>query len=367
MLLISAVFRMQKLKILPFQIIENKAGVILKRGVSSFVIDGACALTIMRLINNNLEKDCVTKEELLELFIENERTSVSRLLDNLIKRGFIKVLNSTDDIACELKKEYPQDVFYWHFNTHQAEVARKLNEQVWVFVGVNELIKNVINILLREGKNNYFVIDDPCLRNVNFFDDAHKIVDNFWCQKNIQVLHPELLPNIKDLAVIVVGSEFGGIDLMIPWNDYAIRNSILFYPIFIRDMFGYAGPLVVDHNSACLTCLSLRQYSNVGSFTERSMVDKFAYDGQGVVSYHSAMLNILTEVGVFDLLRFKLGIYWEHSTFCEIGLLGGNMIKRKLQKVPRCYSCSALKDNPLVNIKARMFSQKDWERLAKGE
>ncbi|UII21553.1 hypothetical protein [Fulvivirga ligni] len=352
----------QKYKMLPFQVIEMEDRIVLKRGLSSMAISDKNALIIIKVIQKALLQGPKTITELTQLFTGAVQNLIRDFVEHLITKKYL--IPESDGQEHLHNEESPQDIFYWHFNLHQADIAKVLNEQVWAFIGINELNKRLIQSLFAEGKESFIVVDDPSLRNVKYYDDQHEIIDAFWKDDRIEkVSEEEFIREPNDIGFMVAASEFGSFYLLESWNAYAVKNAIPFYPLLLQNMVGYAGPLVIRDEGACLECVKLRQNSASHNFAEKRLTEKFASQGQHVVAYHQSMVNILAEVGAFDLVRFKSNIQWDLSTMCEVDLLSSTMTKRKLMKAPRCPVCSALDSQPLVNIHKQLTSEESWQEI----
>ncbi|AUC75978.1 hypothetical protein [Olleya sp. Bg11-27] len=351
-----------KLKALPFQIIELEDKIILKRGVSSMAIPDKSAMIIIKVIQKALLQSPRTKEELSLLFSGSVRSLIANFIDHLINKNY---LISIDDAKnYDFDKETPQDIFYWHFNSHQNQIAKLLNEQPWAFVGVNELNKKLIQSLFQDRKDGFVIVDDPALRNIKFFNDDHEIIDGFWGDERLTIVGQlDFVKNTPEIGFLIASSEFGSLKLLEDWNEFGVKNKIPFYPILLQNMVGYAGPLVIADEGACLECLKLRQNSASNDFDEKRSTESFAFEGQKYTAYHHSMLNILAEVGAFDLVKFKSSIQWEIGTLCEVDLLGGSMSRRKLIKAPRCSICSPMTEIPLVNIHKQLTSDDSWKEI----
>ncbi len=346
---------------IPIQVIELEDRVILKRGLSSVEIPDKNALIIIKVLQKALLKDALTKEELLSLFAGSVRPIIDGFIDHLINKKFI--LNEGEQASTETK-EVAQDIFYWHFNSHQKEVSDILNGAKWTFVGINKLTKSIISALFRDGINEFIVVDDQSLRNVDFFNDQHEIIDSFWSDERLEIVGDEDYRNlVLDNEFIVAASEFGSFYLLEEWNKFALDKNIPFYPILLQNMVGYAGPLVLKTEGACLECLKIRQNSTTGDFEEKRKTEKFAFEGQHVVAYHESMLRTLAEVAAFELVKFKSSIQWELSSFIEIDMLASNMQRRKVIKAPRCKACSPLNSKPMINLHKQMTSDENWEMI----
>lgn len=350
----------EKLTLLPLQVIEQETGVILRRGVEQILIPDRNALLIVRVIQKALLQEARSAAELLDLFAGPIRPLISGLIEHLVKKRFIATQN-----PAAIPAESAQDVFYWHFNRHQSDIAAMLNDRRWLFAGVNRLNQQLLQALLDEGLDNYAIVDDPMLRNAGHFDDAHGLVPGFWAGQRDRIVDEDaLLARGPDgYGFVVAASEFGSAFLLERWNEYAVGHGLAFYPALLQNMVGYAGPLVVPQETACLACVTARQNSHSPGFAERRIAERHAHAGRHVAAWHEAMLKTLAAVAAFDLVKFRSNIQWEVGTLCEIDLLGGSMTRRKVLKAPRCPVCSGLRERPLVNVHRELTSQAAWDEI----
>lgn len=356
-----------KLILLPLQIIEREEGIIIKRGIEQVLIPDRNALLVLQVIQKALLKQPLSKESLVSLFAAPIRPLISDLLDHLLKKRFM-LQEDNREVLQPSFPESAQDIFYWHFNQYQQNVANTLNQKTWLFIGINHLTQKLLQAMLNEGLENYIIVDDPMLRNIENFDDNHQINNIFWQSQSDRIFDEDDIihdntDRVKNLGFVVAASEFGSFYLLERWNEYSVLNGLGFYPVVLQNMVGYAGPLVIPHESACFTCLKSRQNSHKTNFSERRLTEKHAFEGQKVVAYHQSMLKVLAAVAQFDLVKFKSNIQWEVGTLCEIDLLNGNMTRRKLLKSPRCPVCSGLRNQPLVNIHKQLTSNQAWDEI----
>lgn len=348
------------LVLLPIQIIEHDDGVILKRGVEQILVPDKNALLVMRVIQKALLEAPRNADDLVHLFAAPARPLVSGLIDHLLGKRFIHYADHSENAVLKIPDK-PQDVFYWHFNQQRDRIAALLNEKTWLFAGVNRLNARLLQSLLDEGLRNYAIVDDPMLRNIDCFDDEHRLRPGFWRDHATRIV-PDDAPG-NDVGVVVAASEFGSAFLLERWNAWAVERGSAFYPALLQNLVGYAGPLVIPHESACLACLTARQNAHSRDFAERRVAERHAFEGQRVVAYHEAMLTTLAAVAAFDLVKFKANIQWDVGTLCEIDLLAGSMVRRKLLKAPHCPVCSGLRDRPLVNLHRELTAAADWDEI----
>lgn len=354
-----------QLIMLPVQVIEQEGAVILKRGLEQILIPDQNALVIIRVLQQALLRKPSTVNELLSLFAAPVRPLIEELLLHLQKKRFVVPLVEATVPHQPHQSESPQQIFYWHFNRHQQQIAAALNQGSWLLIGINKLTGLLLQAMLREGLQHYLIVDDPMLRNIELFDQQHQLTDPFWQQQADHIISESQLfsSDSSGHRFVVAASEFGSFFLLERWNEYAVRQQLPFYPAILQNMVGYAGPLVVPHESACLACLKSRQNSHSPGFAERRITEQYAFSGQQVVAYHQSMLQTLAAVAAFDLVKFSSNIQWEVGSLCEIDLLAGSMIRRKILKAPRCPICSGLQDNPLVNIYKQLTSDAAWQEI----
>lgn len=360
-----------KLILLPIQIIEMEDAIILKRGLSQLLVPDPNVLLIIRVVQKALLLQPYSITELTSLFAAPVQPLVEELLSKLLEKNFLqlqteKSQENKQETNQQLSVEPTQDVFYWHFNQHQEQVASTLNQKYWLFVGVNKVNMLLLQSMQREGLKNYLIIDDPMLRNIDFFDDNHQLSSSFWKQQADYIISEEQLfteDHRDKIGFVVAASEFGSFFLLERWNEYAVRQQLAFYPVLLQNMIGYAGPLVIPQEGACLACLKSRQNSHSDGFAERRITERYAFAGQKVAAYHESMLQTLAAVAQFDLVKFISNIQWEVGTLCEIDLLAGSMTRRKLLKVPRCPICSGLHGIPPTNLHKQLTSDEEWQEI----
>src|SRR5699024_8857416 len=161
-------------------VLEMEDKIILKRGISSIVIPDKGAMIVIKVIQKALAQSNYTSRELTSFFSNSTHDLVLSFINNLIKRRFIVPVKTKNDERTPISEdEDPQDIFYWHFNKYQKGVSKLLNEKPIAFIGINELNKRMIAALIREGKKNIIVIDDPSLRKIEFFNNDFKCIDLF--------------------------------------------------------------------------------------------------------------------------------------------------------------------------------------------
>lgn len=355
-----------QLQMLPVQVIEHEDRVILIRGLSQVQIPDKNVLLVLTVLQRALQAGPMSAEALSGLFAAPLRPLVLRFIDFLQQKRFIVEAGSVP-ASWQPESESSQDIFYWHYNRHQEDIAQRLNEKIWLFAGVNELNKKIVQRLADEGLQQGVIIDDPTLRNTRYFNVDGSLRTATWALPETRIITPEQAGAYatEDIAFIVAGTEFGSQYLLRDWNEYAVKKGIPFFPVLLQHMSGYAGPLVIPGESACLECLRARQNSNAQNFEECRITEQYAFQAQQSAAYHSSMLHMLAEIAMFELVRYSAGISWEVGTMTELNLLSGTMDKRKLLKAPRCPVCSNMHRHPKLNLHKRLATEESWEEINK--
>lgn len=352
------------LSILPFQLIEMKDCVYLKRGINQICITGENAVASIIILQRVLAKKSMTLDEILALFAGIERDAIHALIKQLIKRRFIV---PQGDAYSQLREEEiaesAEDIFYWHFDLNVNKVE-KLNSEPIAIIGVNKLGLATYQSLLSNHTHNLTLIDDVPLRNYEFSQPEGQLVQKSLEKYNIFDIESLNQDKLKSFAMLVVCSDFGGQSILREWNRYAVQLKLPIIPVFLDDMIGYIGPLTIPNETACLECFYARQNSHLNNFKEREALKQHEHQGKAFVAYHPAMLNILAEVAAFEIMRFRTNT-WQHKIgkLIEINLISTTMSAHKIVKVPRCPTCSAMHEFPPPDINKKRLTEQDLQKL----
>ncbi len=354
-----------KLSILPFQTIEVKEGVYIRRGISQFCVKGEQVAEIVKNLQRALTQNSLTLPEILALFSGADRDSIRALLGELVKRRFVVPMEDVLQVSGKEDKESAEDIFYWHFNQTGKRIEN-LNSGPMAIVGANKLGLAVCQALSRSHAQNITLIDDIPLRNIDYSQpDGQLNRDRLLLQEPVIIDSKSLNDDkLKAFEMLVVCAEFGGRSILREWNRYALQFQLPFVPVFLDDLIGYVGPLVFPKETACLECFYARQNSHLTNFKERQALKQHDREGQKFVAYHPAMLNVLAEVAAFEILRFRTNM-WQHKIgkLVEIDLISSSMTTRKVIKAPRCPACSSLHDFAPPNTSKKQSSEEMWENL----
>ena len=151
---------------------------------------------------------------------------------------------------------------------------------------------------------------------------------------------------------MIATSDFGGQALLLKWNQFCIENKISLFPVYLQDMIGYAGPLIIPGETACLHCLRQRQNSNLQEVDLRNVIEKNATDGQSVAAIHPSVIGILAHTTVFELTHFFGELPFPRpGRLIRVDLMAGITQSQLVLKIPRCAVCSTLNTTADVQLK----------------
>lgn len=332
---------MKKLKALPVQLLDLPDGVLVKRGCTEFKITGEEARIVVETILGAATGEGATYQEICELFPLDAHPVVIKLIEQLTER---RILVSGND-AASMKDEIEDtiDLFYWHFGMMTEPSITKLNVRRIAILGVTCIARQLVISLAALKLTNFEVIDYPFLRNLRLFDESGTIRQ--WplhkqpleYQKWSEDLHG------RQLDCVIATSDFGYSPVLIEWNRFCVERNCHFFPVVLRNMIGYVGPLVIPGETACLECLRARQDSHMQAPLLQRASEQGAFEGQVITGFHPSMASILGDLAAFELSRFYTGIPRSKvGTLIEVDLLNTQLKARKVLKVPRCRACSPL-------------------------
>jgi thiazole/oxazole-forming peptide maturase SagC family component len=348
-----------KLTTVPFDIIQVKNGIVLKRGCIEVIIRGErAAQALQTILDAILERGSATKEEICSLFAAPDRQSVAQLIDELFKR---RMLTPVDDASNTKSPETNLDVFYWHFGDEPDNVTRRLNSRHVVILGVNDISRQLVYTLSRSGVENFEIVDYPLFRSTQDIDgyntdrirlpelSKHPTVD-------FKVWEDKLKPERIDC--IVATSHLGAISFMRRWNDFCVKNKCTFLPIVLRDLIGYVGPLVIPYETACYECFLSRRKANMEEPEIANSWENIAPDGNRIVGYHPAMASILAEIAVMELVKFYGGFsgpMLNVGKLIKLNMLSTQLHTHNVLKVPRCRVCSTMNKRSSTSLSNLLF------------
>ena len=345
-----------KLRSLPVQVIHSRDGVILKRGCCELKVAGEGAAEFLETILSATAGQGSTIEEIHACFRPSDRATVSHLVGELEVRRIVISSDTQEGGSESGKPESHLDVFYWHFNVSTAQAAETLNRRSIVIVGVNHVSRRLVASLESSGFKGVRVVDYPALRNLRFFDDSGRLLTDPSVAFPTPPLSYERWADMSDSSdsfeCLVATSDFGGLELMRPWNAFCIESRRHFLPVVLQDMIGYIGPLVIPGETACFECLSLRQNSHLTDPRSERVAESCAFEGQTIAGYLLPMASVLGDIACVELIKFYgPGLpLWRVGRLIEVNLLAGRLESRNVLKVPRCPACSPLLARSQVSV-----------------
>jgi len=355
----------EKLRMLPVQLVETGDGVIVKRGCIEINILGEGAVDVVQAVIAATAADGATRDEICELFSAPDRPSVASLIEKLESRRILVSMAGLDRHDEGIEPSY--DVFLWHFGEQAEQVSRRLAERRITIAGVNYVSRQLAVSLATSGAEQVEVVDYPTLRNLRLFDASRERMTNQWPSF---LKPPRPYEDWKDRFdaetphCVVATSDFGGLQLMREWNHFCVSNKLHFLPVVLQDLIGYVGPLVVPGETACFECLRARQNAVMDQPEARRASEYFAFEQQAVVGFHPSMASILGDIAAIELTKLY-GIrmpLWRVGTLIEVNLVAMQLKSRKVLKIPRCAVCSPLKTRSSVGLTTSSFALQQMER-----
>ncbi|RMH06924.1 MAG: hypothetical protein D6704_06110 [Nitrospirae bacterium] len=339
-----------RLRHLPFQWVDQKDGVIVKRGCSEVKISGSGAAHVLRIIFAKTAGDGATPEEICCHFAQPYRATVRHVVDELTDRRFL-VNAEGPDLALD-GSETPLDILYWHFDATAHAVADRLNQKTVALVGVNAVSAQLLHTLTTSGVRNITLVDHPLLRHYSACNPRG------WWNASPALAPPlpfsEWLPNVQETPpdCIVVAAETECRTLFQEINAFCLRHSCHWLPVYLHNVRGYIGPFVIPGETACYECLLARWNSHTSPpWTAIDPPDPH------IVGFHPSMAFLLGDLAAFELTRRYSQILPPSpvGTLIEVNLLAMQLIARKVLKVPRCPSCSSMKCTSSITLDRDAF------------
>jgi hypothetical protein len=330
-----------KLKIQTFQVIDTKEGLVLRRGNEQILLRSAGSLALIRILQTEIGPDFLTLESLIERFPETEYSDVFAILKEMISRRFILTYEEGQEKGAT--KERNEDVFFWQFGETRDSFLKKLHDQSICLVGVNILMQKIREVLVNYGVREVVVLDHPELENNSYSLPGEKEL-----MHSVPYQDWESQCSVNCSPLFIIGSEFGGPFLMSEINTYCIENGIRFMPVYLRNMIGYVGSVIVPGRTPCIKCLLGRHNAHLLLPEIQTIADKFAFEGQHMMAWHPGMLNVLAETAGFEVMRYIGELHTiDYGELIEIDMIGRTTRNRKILKLPRCPVCSTTrKVNP---------------------
>lgn len=348
----------QKLQPVRVQFIEVKNGIILKRGSMELKVDGEHAAQVVGIILNLAGDGGATTEELCSAFAAPMRPVVRQLIKRLVDRRILVPIKGDAPAPNGVEHEEAEnnlDIFYWNFGETNERVTQRLTTRAFTILGVNTISRQITMLLTQLGVEQLEVVDDPLLANLNLFDDDRTLNAQQWPATLPQPRSFQEWSGMTDpqsLGTLIATSDFGGLQGMRRWNEFAVQAGCHFLPVVLQNLIGYIGPLVIPGDTACFECLRARQNSHMLDPENERAAEAKAFEGQLVAGFHPAMAAAVGDITVIELTKVYGGFVAPllAGYLVELNLLDSRMRARKVLKVPRCKVCSTLLSHTATNI-----------------
>lgn len=337
-----------RFRLLPIQMVSTEQGVILRRGVDRLRVSGQAAQDVLEQIFDATGRDGgATVDDIYSRFHDDLRAPVQDIVNRLITRRILVEIQDDHRVGSteQGSDESSAEVFYWQFGTNPARIADNLAATRVSIAGVNLVSQRMAESLQTNGFPNVTVIDHPLLRNVRLFDPGGRLAARHWRADLPQPIdYEDWVREEAPVDCLVVTSDFGGMQLLREWNEFAVRFNLHFLPVMLQDMVGYIGPLVMPRETPCFECLWARQNSHLADPRSQRAAESAAFYGQLVNGFLPPMASVLGDLAAMELIKFYSrglpggGV----GNLIEVDLTQPSLKTRKVLKVPRCSVCGPL-------------------------
>jgi thiazole/oxazole-forming peptide maturase SagC family component len=325
----------EKLFAVPVSFVETTEGVILKRGRTAIKVNGEEAGRVLRTILSAANKG-VSREQILDQFVAEERETVEALVNHLIGRS---ILISEDNSGEGPVAESPLDVFYWQFGTQTKQIRERMNAQRIKLFGVNYISLQMAAGLRASGADSFEIVDVPLLRNAALFGPRGELK---LSTERVVPFDEHMDPDSLDCMVAT--SDMGGVEQLRAWNEFAVLHRLHFLPVLLQDLVGYVGPVVVPGETPCYECVVSRQNAHLMDYQSRRALEAAFVQDQAVGGFHPSIASILGDIAALELTKFfgLGGAMARPGMLIEVNILGSEMKSRRVLRLPRCPVCSRL-------------------------
>jgi len=335
------------LKVMPVQVIETDDGVILSRGSVQFKIAGVGSFDVVHDLLTQLQPPGATRAKVINAFAGPAQPKLVRLLDMLIER---RLVTASETYPPSQSGDTAEDVFFWEFGLSADEIRNQFAQQDIHVVGVNRIGLALISALKQSGFDKATLIDAPLLRNMSLFEedgflkadtllkgDKPPVPEAIWTKRVENGALPGLL---------VVTSEFGGMNLLRPWNEWTVGHGVSFLPIVLQHLVGTIGPVVVPHETACYECVRGRENSNMEDPKLHRQLEAMAFEGQFAMGHHPLVPRMVADHAAFELTKIFSGIgKGPIGRMITVSPLDCLVTTHRILKLPFCPVCGVNADH----------------------
>jgi thiazole/oxazole-forming peptide maturase SagC family component len=340
---------------LPVQIIDLENGVVVVRGCTEFKVIGNYASEAIRSIWA-IASEGASKEDILSYFSAPDHETIINLIDKLIEKHIL--VSYAEKNLSSNTIESNMEIFYWHFGEQEKTATARLNEKVFVILGVNAISRQLAVSLKSAGLSKFSVIDYKASRNQRMFLDD-KLKTEEWPDTLAQ---PEDYSSwtqsqpANDIDCIIATSDFASTPIMRDWNRFCVENKVDFLPVMLRKMVGNVGPFVIANETACYECLMARENTHFDDPVLQRKSELASFYGQAVSGFYPSMASILGDISALELTKFYSGVMrYKVGSLIEVSLLEPALRSRKVLRAPRCPVCSGAKKHASYSLQKSDF------------
>jgi bacteriocin biosynthesis cyclodehydratase domain-containing protein len=341
------------LRAVPCQMMRTATGVTLLRGCLEIAITGTGAAAAVALLLEQCAGTGKTKEHILQLFAEEQRPEIERLIDFLLKR---RLLIQTDASAPVSEAESALDLFYWNFATNSESVTSLLRAKQITIIGVNGISRQLAGSLRATGVDNVTFVDDPRLRNRLYFDQE-RLRDGVW-PDDLPAPRPidEWILSEENPGCIVATSDFGVTPALSYWNRYCVQQGTEFLPVVLDRLIGTVGPHTTPGETACYQCFRMREDSGRDQPDQYRQSEATALQRQFVDTVHPSMASMLGDIAALELVKYYGQLVPPRiRNLVELKTIPMEMRCRWVLKAPNCPICGRLEQRSTSNIETYAF------------
>lgn len=340
-------------RIVPVQITQTATGILLMRGCLEMEIAGTGAVAAITLIVEHCSGRGESKERLLQHFSPKVKPEAERLIDYLQKR---RILIQTEVSAPLIEEETALDLFYWNFATDSKSVISLVRQQQLTIVGVNGISRQIVVSLLATGIDNFIIVDDPRLRNRNFYGDD-SLTASAWSR---ELPHPcaidTWMQEESTSRCILATSDFGVAPALSFWNNYCVKHKIDYLPVVLDRLVGTVGPHTTPGETACYQCFRMREDAVRDQPELHRQAEATAHLRQLVDGAHPSMSSMLGDIAALEVLKFYGQLAPPRiRNLVEVKMIPMEMRCRWVLRAPHCPVCGRLEQRSASNIDVYPF------------
>ena len=340
----------------PVQLIRTSRGIVIKRGTLEFEVLGDIAESCITAALSTCSGQAVRLAELVSCVVKASdipEDEAHAFISSLIQRRLLVPVTKPELVSCP-QELVSADVFYWHFGMTKSEITNQLNSRPIYVIGTNAITQQILRAFELSGISNCRVVDDPELRETDGLEAASgneaPIADPNWA-RGIGIEEWKKSADPKATCCVIATSTMSNQTALRSLNSYCCSCNLHFLPVFLRDLQGFVGPLVIPGQTACLECAHARASANLANRETKALIESSASGSERTTGFHPLMAAAVAHLAVMEIIKFYSNIPQSRFGYSiEINLLSSWMRPRRILKLPRCTVCSNLNVRSAVNI-----------------